>query len=171
MSLLENAKKEAQVEGTVAGAEATPKKKSNSDLDNYRKTIAVENEAAAPKKKSNSEYQKRQRELAAQYGKQLKDYFGDKVPEQIKDAVAFFAREKKAGAGTAFGKPVIYKIFGDTPKKGAKITATAVFENTGKGFAEMRQLMKKWSKNGITVNFDEKSKSYVLDSDVPAFKA
>jgi len=146
MSLLENAKKEAQVEGTVAGE-------------------------ATPKKKSNSEYQKRQRELAAKYGKELKDYFGDKVPEQIKDAVAFFAREKKASAGTAFGKPVIYKIYGDAPKKGAKITATQIFENTGKGFAEMRQLMKKWAKQGINVKFDEASKSYVLDSDVPAFQA
>lgn len=144
MSLLENAKKEAQVEGEVA-TEATPKKKSN------------------------SEYQKRQRQLAAQYGKQLKDYFGDKVPEEIKEAVAFFAREKKAGTGAALGKPVIYKIFGDAPKKGAKLTAIEVFENTGKGFAEMRQLMKKWAKAGITVNYDEKAKAYVLDSEVAAF--
>lgn len=148
MSLLENAKKEAQVEGTVAGTEATPKKKSN------------------------SEYQKRQRELAAKYGKQLKDFYGDKVPEEIKEAVAFFAREKKAAAGgSAFGKPVIYKLFGDTPKKGASITAMKVFEDTGKGFAEMRQLIKKWAKNSIVVKFDEAKKSYVLDSDVPAYQA
>ena len=146
MSLLENAKKEAQVEGTVAGE-------------------------ATPKKKSNSEYQKRQRELAAKYGKQLKDYFGDKVPEELKEVVAFFAKEKKASAGTAFGKPVIYKIFGDAPKKGAKVTAMKIFEDTGKGFAEMRQLVKKWEKAGIVVKFDEASKSYVLDSDVDAFKA
>ena len=147
MSLLENAKKEAQVEGEVA-TEATPKKK-----------------------KSNSEYQKRQRQLAAQYGKQLKDYFGDKVPEEIKEAVAFFAKEKKAAAGAAFGKPVLYKIFGDAPKKGAKITAIQVFENTGKGFAEMRQLMKKWEKAGTIVKFDEASKSYILDTEVPAYQA
>lgn len=146
MSLLENAKKEAQVEGEVA-TEATPKKKSN------------------------SEYQKRQRQLAAQYGKQLKDYFGDKVPEEIKEAVAFFAKEKKAAAGAAFGKPVLYKIFGDAPKKGAKITAIQVFENTGKGFAEMRQLMKKWEKAGTIVKFDEASKSYILETEVPAYQA
>lgn len=146
MSLLDEAKKEAKVEGTVANE-------------------------AAPKKKSNSEYQKRQRELAAKYGKQLKDYFGDKVPEELKEVVAFFAKEKKAGTASNFGKPVIYKIFGDSPKKGAKVTATAIFESTGKGFAEMRQLMKKWAKAGTTVKFDEASKSYVLDSDVPAFQA
>lgn len=143
MSLLDNAKKEAHVEGTVA-AEATPKKKSN------------------------SEYQKRQRELAAKYGKQLKDFYGDKIPEPIKEAVEFFSREKKA-ASAVFGKPVIYKLFGDAPKKGASITAVKVFENTGKGFAEMRQLMKKWAKNDIVVKYDEKAKTYVLDSDVPAY--
>ena len=149
MSLLDNAKKEAQVEGTV-----------------------VANDAAAPKKKSNSEYQKRQRELAAKYGKELKDYFGDKVPEQIKEAVAFFSREKKASTGgSVFGKPVIYKLFGDTPKKGASITAMKVFEDTGKGFAEMRQLIKKWAKSDIVVKFDESKKAYVLGSDVPAYQA
>ena len=147
MSLLNEAKKEAQIEGTVAAV-------------------------ATPKKKSNSEYQKRQRELAAKYGKQLKDFYGDKVPEEIKEAVAFFAREKKAAAGgSAFGKPVIYKLFGDSPKKGASITAIKVFEDTGKGFAEMRQLIKKWAKNGIVVKFDEAKKAYVLDSDVPAYQA
>lgn len=146
MSLLDEAKKEAKVEGAVA-AEATPKKKSN------------------------SEYQKRQRELAAKYGKQLKDFYGDKVPDAIKEAVAFFAKEKKAGTASNFGKPVIYKIFGDSPKKGAKITAMKVFEDTGKGFAEMRQLVKKWEKAGIIVKFDEASKSYILDSEVAAFQA
>ena len=145
MSLLDEAKKEAKVEGATT--------------------------TEAPKKKSNSEYQKKQRMLAAQYGKQLKDFYGDKVPDAIKDAVAFFAKEKKASAGAAFGKPVIYKIFGDTPKKGAKITAMKIFEDTGKGFAEMRQLCKKWEKTGIVVKFDEASKSYVLNSDVPAFQA
>lgn len=146
MSLLENAKKEAQVEGAAT--------------------------TEAPKKKSNSEYQKKQRMLAAQYGKQLKDFYGDKVPDAIKDAVAFFAKEKKASAGgAAFGKPVLYKIFGDAPKKGAKVTAMKIFEDTGKGFAEMRQLVKKWEKAGTIVKFDEASKSYVLESEVPAFQA
>lgn len=143
MSLLDNAKKEAQVEGAVT--------------------------TEAPKKKSNSEYQKRQRALAAEYGQKLKAYFGDKVPEELKEVVAFFAKEKKAGTSASFGKPVIYKIFGDAPKKGAKITAIKVFEDTGKGFAEMRQLMKKWAKQNIVVNYDEAAKAYVLDSDVAAF--
>lgn len=148
MSLLSEAKKEAQVEAPIA-------------------TEATE---AAPKKKSNSEYQKRQRELAAKYGKQLKDYFGEKVPAELKDAVAFFAKEKKPSAAAAFGKPVLYKLFGNTPKVGDKITAMKIFEDTGKGFSEMRQLMKKWEKQGIVVNFDEASKSYVIKSGtIPAY--
>lgn len=148
MSLLSEAKKEAKVEAPVAG------------------TV----EGTVTKKKSNSEYQKRQRELAAQYGKQLKDYFGDKVPEQIKDAVAFFAREKKPSASAAFGKPVLYKLFGNTPKVGDKVTAMKIFEDTGKGFSEMRQLMKKWEKQGIVVTFDAGSKSYIIKSGtIPAY--
>ena len=128
------------------------------------------NEAGAPKKKSNSEYQKKQRELAAKYGQQLKAYFGDKVPEELKEVVAFFAKERKAGAAKTFGKPVIYKLFGDAPKVGAKITALKVFEDTGKGFAEMRSLMKKWAKQGIEVAFDESSKSYTIKAgDIPAY--
>jgi hypothetical protein len=35
----------------------------------------------------------------------------------------------------------------------------------------MRQLIKKWAKNNIVVKFDEGKKSYVLDSDVPAYQA
>jgi len=147
MSLLDTAKKEAGVPVTPATSEGTSKKKSN------------------------SEYQKKQRELAAKYGKQLKEYFGDKVPEQIKDAVAFFAKEKKAAAGAAFGKPVLYKLFGNTPKVGDKVTALKVFEDTGKGFAEMRSLMKKWAdKQNIIVEYDDKTKSYVIKSgEIPAF--
>lgn len=146
MSLLDNAKKEAKATAPVANEAPT--------------TEAV----ATPKKKSNSEYQKRQRELAAKYGKQLKDYFGDKVPEELKEVVAFFAKEKKPAASAVGGKPVIYKLFGNAPKVGDKITALQVFQDTGKGFSEMRQLMKKWEKQGIVVNFDEASKSYVIKS-------
>lgn len=83
----------------------------------------------------------------------------------------FLCKEKKAAAGnSAFGKPVLYKIFGNTPKKGDKVTALKVFEETGKGFAEMRALMKKWAANqNVTVRYDEAAKAYIVDSDVPAY--
>lgn len=143
MSLLDEAKKEAKVEAPVI-ADATP-----------------------AKKHSNSEYQKKQRELLAANGKIVNDYIKTlkNVPQEVVDAAAWLGREKKASAGsTSFGKPVIYKLFGNTPKVGDKITALKVFEDTGKGFSEMRQLMKKWEKQGIVVNFDEASKSYVIKS-------
>ena len=82
----------------------------------------------------------------------------------------FLTKEKKAAAGSVFGKPVLYKIFGNTPKKGDSVTALKVFEETGKGFAEMRSLMKKWvEKQNVTVKYDEKKKAYIVDSDVPAY--
>lgn len=144
MSLLENAKKEAKVEAPIAGT--------------------VEGTAPA-KKHNNSEYQKKQRELLALNGKIVNDYIKSlkDVPQDVVDAAAWLGREKKAATGSkTFGKPVIYKLFGNTPKVGDKITALKVFEDTGKGFSEMRQLMKKWEKQGITVAFDDTSKSYVI---------
>lgn len=100
------------------------------------------------------------------YIKSLKD-----VPQDVVDAAAWLGREKKASTGAStFGKPVLYKLFGNTPKVGDKITAMKIFEDTGKGFSEMRQLMKKWEKQGITVAFDEASKSYVIKAGtIPAF--
>ena len=46
-----------------------------------------------------------------------------------------------------------------------------VFEATGKGFAEMRQLMKKWTeKQGVTVAYDDKTKSYEIKAgEIPAY--
>lgn len=146
MSLLDNARKEAHVEASVA-SETTSK-------------------VSTAKKHSNSEYQKKQRELLAQNGKIVNDFIKTlkDVPQEVIDAAAWLGREKKvSAAGSAFGKPVLYKIFGNTPKVGDKVTALKVFEETGKGFAEMRQLMKKWAeKQGVTVVYDEKTKSYSI---------
>ena len=61
-----------------------------------------------------------------------------------------------------FGTPVINKIFGDNLVVGAKATALDVFQKTGKGYAEIRQLLKKWAEKGITVEYDEASTSYVI---------
>lgn len=148
MSLLDNARKEAQVEAPVA------------------------TEEKVAKKSSNASYQKKQRELLAQNGKIVNDYIKTlkNVPQEVVDAAAWLGREKKE-AGAVFGKPVFYKIFGNTPKIGDKVTALKVFEETGKGFAEMRQLMKKWAdKQGITVVFDEKVKSYSITAGkIPAY--
>lgn len=143
-------------------------------LDNARKEVAVETPAPVAKKHNNSEYQKRQREHQYKAACAIRDFIkaqGIKLPEDLQAEMDFLTKEKKASAaGSAFGKPVLYKIFGNTPKKGDSVTALKVFEETGKGFAEMRSLMKKWAeKQNVTVKYDEEKKAYVVDSDVPAY--
>ena len=150
MSLLDNARKEAAIE-TPVEAVTTPAKKHN-----------------------NSEYQKRQREHQYKAACAIRDFLKEKkiqLPEDLQAEMDFLTKERKAAAaGSAFGKPVLYKIFGNTPKKGDSVTALKVFEETGKGFAEMRSLMKKWAeKQNVTVKYDEAKKAYVVDSDVPAY--
>lgn len=149
MSLLDNARKEAAVE-TPVEAGTTPAKKHN-----------------------NSEYQKRQREHQFKAACAIRDFIksqGITLPEDLQAEMDFLTKERKAAAGSVFGKPVLYKIFGNAPKKGDVVTALKVFETTGKGFAEMRSLMKKWAeKQNVTVKYDEKAKSYIIDSDVPAY--
>lgn len=146
-------------------------------LDNARKEAAIETPATegtpVAKKHSNSEYQKRQREHQYKAACAIRDFLKKKkidLPEDLQAEMDFLTKERKAAAGSAFGKPVLYKIFGNTPKKGDSVTALKVFEETGKGFAEMRQLMKKWAeKQNVTVKYDEVKKAYVVDSDVPAY--
>lgn len=145
-------------------------------LDNARKEAAVETpatEAPVAKKHNNSEYQKRQREHQYKAACAIRDFLKEKkivLPEDLQAEMDFLTKEKKTAAGSAFGKPVLYKIFGNTPKKGDSVTALKVFEETGKGFAEMRSLMKKWAeKQNVTVKYDEAKKAYVVDSDVPAY--
>lgn len=146
-------------------------------LDNARKEAAIETPVEAvttpAKKHSNSEYQKRQREHQFKAACAIRDFIkaqGITLPEDLQAEMDFLTKERKAAAGSVFGKPVLYKIFGNTPKKGDSVTALKVFEETGKGFAEMRSLMKKWAeKQNVTVKYDEKKKAYIVDSDVPAY--
>ena len=153
MSLLSEAKKEANI------PEETP--------------VAVE--VTVAKKHNNSDYQKRQREHQFKAACAIRDFLKSKkidLPEDLQAEMDFLCKEKKAAAaGSAFGKPVLYKIFGNTPKVGDKVTALKVFEATGKGFAEMRQLMKKWAeKQCVTVAYDDKTKSYEIKAgEIPAY--
>lgn len=151
MSLLDNARKEAQVvEEPTPAAEGT----------------------TSAKKHNNSEYQKQQREHQYKAACAIRDFLEEKkirLPEDLQAEMDFLTKERKA-AGSTFGKPVLYKIFGNTPKKGDSITPLKVFEETGKGFTEMRSLMKKWAeKQNVTVKYDTEKKAYIVDSDVPAY--
>lgn len=128
-------------------------------------------EAAAPveKKHSNSDYQKRQREKAKASADIIAKVIADnkiKLTAEQQDALDFLCRVKKPGTGNSgnFGTPVINKLFGENIAAGAKITAVEVFQKTGKGYAEMRQLMKKWAEKGIVVELDEATNTYTVKS-------
>jgi cyanate lyase len=73
---------------------------------------------------------------------------------------------RKPGQGTpggSFGKPLIYRFFGDKPVVGATIKALKIFEDTGKGFHEINQQIKKWAEKGNIVTYDVTTKVYKLD--------
>lgn len=135
-------------------------------LDTAKTEAGVTEAKKAVAKKSNYEYQKRQKEKALESARLIKAVI-EKNKVQLndaeKEALDFLCRERKAGVAGNFGTPVINKIFGEELKVGLQATAIEVLEKTGKGFAEMRQLMKKWEKNGIVVTYDEKKKAYVIN--------
>lgn len=147
MSLLNEAKAEvkAEAKATAAATAAT---------------------ATVAKKHSNSEYQKKAREKARASALLLKKELGDKkvqLSPEASEALSYLCKEGRSAGSVAFGQPVFNKLFGDSPKVGDKITALKVFETSGKGFAEMRQLMKKWKeKQHIEVVYDEAAKSYII---------
>lgn len=118
------------------------------------------------KKHSNSEYQKKAREKARASALLLKKELGDKkvqLSPEASEALSYLCKEGRSAGSAVFGQPVFNKLFGDSPKVGDKITALKVFEVSGKGFAEMRQLMKKWKeKQHIEVVYDEAVKSYTI---------
>ena len=139
-------------------------------LDNAKKEAGVKVEApVAEQKKSNSDYQKRARAKALESAKLLKEELASKkveLSDKAKEALAYLCKEGgRAGGSSNFGIPVFEKLFGATPKVGDKITALKVFETTGKGFAEMRKLMKQWKeKQNTVVEYDDASKAYVIKS-------
>lgn len=139
-------------------------------LDNAKKEAGVKVEApVAGQKKSNSDYQKRARAKALESAKLLKEELASKkveLSDKAKEALAYLCKEGgRTGGNSNFGTPVFEKLFGATPKVGDKITALKVFETTGKGFAEMRKLMKQWKeKQNTVVEYDDASKAYVIKS-------
>ncbi len=143
MSLLDNAKKEA---GVVESKEAV----------------------ATTTKKSNSDYQKRARAKALESAQLIKAELASKkveLSDKAKEALAYLCKEGGRTGSSNFGTPVFNKLFGATPKVGDKVTALKVFEETGKGFAEMRKLMKQWKeKQNTVVEYDETAKAYVIKS-------
>lgn len=117
-------------------------------------------------KKSNNDYQKRARQKRLESAQLIKDELTAKkivLSDKAKEALEYLCGARQASL--SFGTPVFTKLFGDSPKVGDKVTALKVFETTGKGFAEMRKLIKQWrEKDSHEVVFDEATKSYVIKS-------
>lgn len=158
MDLLEKARQAGKGKDQVADASFEPQ----------MEPISV----TAAKKSKGSEYQKRKREervKAAETIQAVIQKAGLKLTEEEQAAMDVLLAKPKEGAARIGGKPIIYKMFGDAPKKGDTVNATDMFLRTGKGYAEIKSHIKKWAEKGITVVFDEKAKAFKLDSDIPAY--
>lgn len=118
--------------------------------------------------KGKASYQARLRDKTRESAKLVKEAVkkaGVDIGPEAKAALDWLCREpgtRATGSSSGvFGKPVFYRLFGDKPVVGTTITALKVFETTGKGFADMKSLMKKWEKKqGLIVKYDEAAKAY-----------
>lgn len=151
--------------------------------------VKKENEAKAPvatpaagnaekpvekKKHNNSEYQKRQREKALASANILKDLITSKKIEltaEQQEALDFLCRVRKPREGGVGAGPSIFeKLFGTEPKVGTVVGAYDMLKKTGKGFADMNKLIKKWAEEDskrpfvAVVEFDEAKMEYTLKS-------
>lgn len=110
-------------------------------------------------------YQKKQKEQRYQAALQIQAALKrGNVQLTSEEAKSLELLVKKPGSGSAhsFGKPIIFRLFGDVPKVGNKVTALQVFEQTGKGFQEIKQQIRKWGEKGTEVSFDTQTKTYTL---------
>lgn len=124
------------------------------------------------KKHNNSEYQKRQREKALASANILKALIEEKKIElnaEQQEALDFLCRVKKPREGGVGAGPSIFeKLFGAEPKVGTVIGAYDMLKKTGKGFADMNKLIKKWAEEDskrpftATVEFNEEKLEYTL---------
>lgn len=128
-------------------------------------------ETGAEKKMSYGARQRLKQIEAAQRVKEHLEAQGiDLAP--IQEDLDILLRTKKESTGTGrkssggAQKPVLYKMFGNEPKKGDRVTAADMFARTFKGFQEMRQLIKKWAQKGIEVEYISADKEFVLNTDV-----
>ena len=142
-------------------------------LDQVRSTVASAGSVVAPaavERKGISKgaaYQKRQKELRYQAALLIQAALkrgNVQLTSEEQKAIELLTRKPGSGSPHSFGEPIIFRLFGNPPKAGSKISALQAFEKTGKGFQEMKQLIKKWAKQGNVVVFDAASKTYTLQS-------
>lgn len=154
MGLLSDVKKEAEAKKPVEAA------------------VTAEAKPVEKKKHNNSEYQKRQREKALASANILKALIEEKkitLNEEQQEALDFLCRVKKPREGGVGAGPSIFeKLFGTEPKVGTVIGAYEMLKKTGKGFADMNKLIKKWAEEDTkrpfvaTVEFNDEKLEYTL---------
>lgn len=127
-------------------------------------------------KKAGQSYGARQRAKQIEAAEKVRDYLKEKGVDlaPIQESMDILLRtpkptKEKVGGG-AGQTPVLYKMFGDAPKKGDTVTAEQMFMRTFKGFQEIRQQIKKWAQKGIDVEYKSEEKIFVLNSDVEPWK-
>jgi hypothetical protein len=131
----------------------------------------------AVKKSHGAEYQRKQKQIRYQDGLAFEAYLTKigKIAEVKADAVlgpALIRFTKKPGSGQSFGglqTPLIYRLFGDSPKVGQKVSALTVYQKTRKGYNEFKQQVKKWlDKNVAKCHYDEETNAddpvWVIDA-------
>jgi len=148
MSLLDQARM-----GGAAGI-ATPVVKEDADESASRSGIS-----------KGAAYQKKQKELRYQAALTIQAALkrgNVQLTSEEQKALELLTRAPGSGVAHSFGKPIIYRLFGDQPKIGNKVTALEVFERTGKGFQEIKQQIRKWGEKGTKVVYDTTTKTYTL---------
>lgn len=135
--------------------------------------LVTENVAEGTNSKAAGQsYGARQRAKQIEAAQKVKEYLEEKGVdlEPIKEQMDILLRVKKEAAAKgpkgAAQKPVLYKLFGNTPNVGDTVTAADMFARTFKGFQEMRQLIKKWAAKGIDVEYISEDKVFKLNTRV-----
>lgn len=149
-------------------------------------TVDKGNSPETVKKSNGAEYQRKQKQQRYDDAVAIKDFLEKKglLKEIEKDAslnAALNRLTKQPGTGAAFGgnqEPLVYRLFGNAPKVGQRISMLAVFQKTRKGYNEFKQQVNKWKTKGVLVlHYDENTNpnepAWVIDSigTLPAWNA
>lgn len=146
MSFLDEAKAaEAAENGAVE--QATEEKKVSNQALYHRKVVERQNKAATTIK-----------EWIATLDPNL-------VTDKVKEAVSVICKEKRISSnpGTAKrGKDSLLETLFEKIEVGQEVDALTVFEKTGKGIGEMKNLIKRTK--GVTIEYDSEAKKYRITS-------
>lgn len=139
-------------------------------IDAAKEQTQVKEPAQAPvvedkKKHNNSEYQKKARERALRAAQTVTEFIHKNVkdiPQDIQDALDVLNRVRRTREGAAGTVSIFEKLFGESPKVGAVVTAYDMLKQTNKNFSQMNKFIAKWAEEGTVVEFDGNKLEYKL---------